>query len=496
MRGFLRSLAITLWGAVALVLLLPASVHALSWEIGTASWRRGVYTSLALDSQANAHISYYDTVSRVLVYSWFDGQTFQTEVVDRAYHAGVGDALALDSQDRPHISYVYSPSDPINILRYAHFDGTTWQIETVDPQGGGGTSIALDSQDRPHISYCDCSNGVLKHAHFDGASWQVETVDLRPRELFATSLKLDTEGHPHIAYSGWEQLRYAVFDGTAWQVETVEDGLPTDIVGVVSLVLDSAGHPRIAYDHMRLKYARWDGTAWRIEVPVPEGGWNPTLGLDRAEHPLIAYQDFDPIMVVFFLKLARFDGLEWQTVIVDRGGVGLASSLKVDPQDRVHISYYDDRGGRVKYARGTPEVALDLQLNQATFYTGQSLTFGVTVTPGPVPPTADAYVALALPDGTLLFLQGDGTFTRVVRPIVRNWPVSAVSGALFQYAFSGAESEGTYTWFAAFTRPGTLSLIEPLTALPFSFCPAICVQEADKTLFNGSPGNGNHVSEK
>jgi len=61
---------------------------------------------------------------------------------------------------------------------------------------------------------------------------------------------------------------------------------------------------------------------------------------------------------------------------------------------------------------------------------------------------ADVYVALQLPDGTLLAMQPDGSFS-----------------------FTGAEPVGNYTWFAALTTPGTLNIIGALATAPFSFTP-------------------------
>jgi hypothetical protein len=73
-------------------------------------------------------------------------------------------SLALDAAGRPHISYYDSTNDD---LKYAYFDGTAWQIETVDSAGWVGyyTSLELDSFGRPHISYYDGTNGDLKYAH-------------------------------------------------------------------------------------------------------------------------------------------------------------------------------------------------------------------------------------------------------------------------------------------------------------------------------------------
>jgi len=42
-------------------------------------------------------------------------------------------------------------------MKYAWWDGVSWQMETVDATGdvGDWTSRALDTEDYPHISYLD-----------------------------------------------------------------------------------------------------------------------------------------------------------------------------------------------------------------------------------------------------------------------------------------------------------------------------------------------------
>jgi len=120
---------------------------------------------------------------------------------------------------------------------------------------------------------------------------------------------------------------------------------------------------------------------------------------------------------------------------------------------------------------GSPQATLTLGLNQPFFHQGQQLALSATVTPGTAPLAADVYVALQLPDGSLLFLQGDGTFTGNLQPIVRNWTISPFTGQIFAYTFSGGEPVGNYAWFAAFTQPGTLNFIGPIVSAPFSFSP-------------------------
>ncbi len=108
---------------------------------------------------------------------------------------------------------------------------------------------------------------------------------------------------------------------------------------------------------------------------------------------------------------------------------------------------------------------------QSSFHTGQQLALLATVAPGTAPATADAYVALQVPDGSLRFLQGGGSLTTAIQPFAPHWPVGPFNGQIFSHTFEGWEPTGSYTWLAAFTQPGTLNLIGPIVSAPFSFSP-------------------------
>lgn len=82
-------------------------------------------------------------------------------------------SLALDVNGYPHIAY------GADHLYYAYFDGTAWNLSTVDAADGVGTyaSLELDGAGRPHIGYYDRPNDALKYARYDGTAWQIEVVD-------------------------------------------------------------------------------------------------------------------------------------------------------------------------------------------------------------------------------------------------------------------------------------------------------------------------------
>ena len=66
---------------------------------------------------------------------------------------------------------------------------------------------------------------------------------------------------------------------------------------------------------------------------------------------------------------------------------------------------------------------LALRLNQCAFRSGDTLALTASVTPEGTPQVVDVSLAVQLPDGSLLFLQGDGSVTTSVRPIVTGWTI-------------------------------------------------------------------------
>ncbi len=168
-------------------------------------------SSIAIDSNNAIHLSYYDDNDELLIYAVQDGNSWTRQEVD-----SVGDVsssidgaigLALDVNDLPHISYY---NFTIGDLKYAHFDGSDWLIQTVDSPNDVGkySSLALDLQGNPQIAYQNKSNGALKYAAFDGSSWQIELVDDTGSSGKYASLALDSYDRPHISH--FDNLNHSV----------------------------------------------------------------------------------------------------------------------------------------------------------------------------------------------------------------------------------------------------------------------------------------------
>jgi len=116
-----------------------------------------------------------------------------------------------------------------------------------------------------------------------------------------------------------------------------------------------------------------------------------------------------------------------------------------------------------------PNVALNL--NAASFSTGSTLTLTRSMFSGIPVANADIYVALLLPDGTLLIFQPNGSVSTAITPRPADIPVPSATDIVLNYTFTGIEPVGTYTWFAALTQPGTLNFIGTVAQASFNFSP-------------------------
>ena len=208
-------------------------------------------------------------------------------------------SLALDGAGDARIAYWHGGS-----LTYAAWNGTAWTKETVASAGSidSDLSLALDAAGNPRIAYIDGDTNDLKYAARTGYVWSIQTVD--SSSIAGTpSLALDGAGNPRIAYYDFasQDLKYAALSGSSWSIQTVDS--TGDVGRQPSLVLGSGGSPRIAYVDLtggRIRYAAWTGTAWAFEsvgsisstVTTPLDGPHPSLALDSALNPSVAYYDY------------------------------------------------------------------------------------------------------------------------------------------------------------------------------------------------------------
>jgi len=282
-------------------------------------------------------------------------------------------------------------------LKFASFDGVTWQISVVDAAGdvGKGASLAYGADGQPAIAYADSTNNTLLFSRYNGLAWVKQTVDAQPAS--SPSLKFSpTTGEPAIAYTAGTTVRFARLSGATWQLATLSTGMNYQ----PSLAFRPDGQPAIAYHTTPawvMQVTQYSGTTWQSSQPVSGGihGISPSLAFDPLGHPAatcvdpsngvlcprsngtdwstttiglsslgmssatsLAFAGSQMIVAIYNqplgdLMLARHNGTSWLLDTLDAtGDVGKYASLAVRASDStIGIAYYDVTNGNLKFIR-------------------------------------------------------------------------------------------------------------------------------------------------
>ena len=299
------------------------------WNITTTASVTGMepsYFGIARnETSGHLHLVFYRhngvNAQRDLVHSSFNGTGWsEPEVVDGGgvpdYSGSAGrwktgqslNGLEMDSVGRMHVSYWdwYDHGSDRAYLKYAHHNGTSWVVQTLQSVIGVNnpirhTSLAIDSNDRPHISYYDPDNETLRYTHYNGTAWVDQTPTTASANGYSygfgrfSSIALDSNDYPRIAFRNevTDDLELVTWDGTGWSIEAVDT---TNNVGSwASLAIDSNDLPRIAYiydSYGDLRYASHDGASWSYhDIDTSVSSSSIDLHLDESDRPRIAYKD-------------------------------------------------------------------------------------------------------------------------------------------------------------------------------------------------------------
>ena len=334
----------------------------------------GTYCSMVNDG-AHFHVSYYDSSNKDLKYAFYDGSSWDVETVDSDGNVGLYTSISVDSNDDVHISYYDSSNGNLN---YAFYDGS-WTTETVDNTGDVGkySSLALDGTN-PCISYYDETNGNLNYAFYDG-SWTIETVDNTGDVGKYSSLALDGT-NPCISYfnSSNNTLKYAKKTAGNWNNQTIDTSN-----GYSSLRIDGST-PHIVYytKNNHLNYTTYSGS-WSFDTIDPTGnvGTDCSLVLDNSDLHVSYYDASNQD-----LKYAVHDGSWTSETIVSTGSIGRYCSLSVESSNPYFVCYDDSNNDCVFISEKDADPPSEpYNLNGATYQHSVSLQWNAPNETGGAP---------------------------------------------------------------------------------------------------------------
>ncbi len=326
-----------------------------------SSMNSGDYSSIAIDTLDNIHAVYEDdngwpTIALKYAFSDTVSSWTVTTIESSSLWRGVEASLAVDSNNKVHICYY---DDFATALKYVtNSSGSFAAPLTIAAAAGADigsfNSIAVDKNNKVHISYWDKTHAKLMYATNALNSWTTTTVDDTGSAVPVTSsIAVDSQGHVHISYVGEpptfidDNLKYATNTSGAWVTTYVDENHNTNYT---SIAVDSKGKVHIAYYDWwadALKYATNVTDQW-VYSTVDYGSYimgyprgYPSIKIDKNDKAHISYQDPNGPA----LKYATNASGEWKTSFVEgsagSSNMGYSNSLAIDSNNKVHISTYD-----------------------------------------------------------------------------------------------------------------------------------------------------------
>ena len=305
--------------------------------------------------------------------------------VDQAGNVGKYSSLAVGPDGRRHVTYFDGTNEDLKYAACASnctFAGA-WTKGAVDKAGDVGfySSLKIGPDGRRYVTYGDLTNNSLKFATCPPSSsclavadWTKTTIDPDATgELGA--LALNQDGGKEVAYRAGgsgpgSELRYAACDAGCGQAanwfKVILDQVGLGFGGTITSFAISGGMRHITYydaDDEELRYATCasnctDAAMWQKSV---------IDGVDAVHSSFVQAGPFGLRHVSYYdpfegdLKYARC-GLNcnaarnWKKVTVaSTGDVGVYPSMVVEPNNRVHVSYYGATSSVLFYATCTTD---------------------------------------------------------------------------------------------------------------------------------------------
>jgi len=253
----------------------------------------GIYPDLKLDSRGDAHVSFYQPDSGSLVYGSLINGEWSYNIFPDSLNIGWA-ALALGKDDSPYI--VFSDINQSN-LRIAHFSGGSWISEDISPlvhsesEWGKGFAFVISPTGLLGVVFVD-DIGLHYATQEPNEQWAIETVDLDARPGSSPVLAYKADQNPILAYADRAShcLKFAQRDEQGWQVSQVVSTPIRDL----AIAVNAVGQAQVVYteeDTHLLRYAEQNSAGWNVSLVdgVEALAQSPSLVLTETGSPRISY---------------------------------------------------------------------------------------------------------------------------------------------------------------------------------------------------------------
>lgn len=288
-------------------------------------------------------------------------KTWSREIIESAGDKGGYTSIVLDNNGLAHIAYRDETSGD---LKYAYQNGDdTWSTQILDSGGDVGTDIGIaydEDNDIYAISYFDATNSSLKYASNEDGDWQVTTIDNDAEVGGFSSIAIDENRGVHIGYfdATDDSLKYMYRPyGGGWLKVVVEDAIFTTGYYIDIAVDDNTNQPRMSYIDVSSGYVKLashsgdlTGGVWTLEA-IDDSGTiqlGTSIAIDCDSNVHVSYHDNDSEK----LKYAKKTGTNWslETVRDDTGSYGMNNSIALDGNGNPRIAYYEFNSGLLLYS--------------------------------------------------------------------------------------------------------------------------------------------------
>ena len=365
------------------------------------------YTSIAIDSNDNPHISYRGDPSNSLRYLTSQNNCWAApEIVhDPGVSVARENSITIASDNTPHISFSYKDGNDEDLYYATKNSSGAWILAGyvfANMSLGMENDIALDSAGIPHFTHWQYNGGQLRHTTYLSSTWSSDDLGIATWDK--TSLAIDSSDYIHLVYRtpSTNRLTYGTNLTGGW-VWTDIDNCTGSTFGNScgpSIALDSNDNVHISYSSgSDLKYASIISPTVTITTVVPGAspGKYHAIAIDSNNQPHISYHN----SVLNTLWYATYTGGQWVTEVVDpETDTGRGNSIAVDSNGYVHISYRSESDVTLRYATNDPAGGCPTPTPTETSTPTNTPTSTETPTITPAPTATDTQISSSTPTPT------------------------------------------------------------------------------------------------